>query len=635
MGDNSVAFLYASQTGNAETISHQLHATAVQKGHQATYHALDAYPHPATSLRTAVFVVSTTGDGDPPDNALKFWRTLRKATKGKESALQGLRYALLGLGDTNYSNFCNTAVRLEKMLAEGGAQRFYRTALADDATGLEDVVEPWIEGLWAALEKEVQGEREVEKGKTEEEEPAKNESEESVPGKVEPEKTADGAADVDGAAAAIEALSIAPAHQPIVVDYSALAELQKLSGAPKPPPSVCTLTTLETPSDINSPATLPPWHTSLATSTTCDEQHRPFIAHLGFRTRLNAAGSAKRTLLLEILPPADNTQCRAGDAINVYAPNDPNLVSALMRRLDDAPGDLPVRLATLDARLTLPSHLQRASEGLYTLRQLLTWATDVISPPRKQTLRALADCCTDAADRDRLLFLCSRQGAKQFDAVRMQYANIVDLLYAFPSCRVTAARLLDLLPPLVPRAYSVCNAGGDVWRVAFNVADYEVPAGEHVVRRRGVCTPWLEQIKPGDAVLVARRSGHFHLPANETRPVVMVGPGTGVAPFVGFLEQRAQEMQQGVVLSPAWLFFGCRSFQDRLFADHLADHLAQGTLSRLSLCFSRDAAARSLHDADVYVQDSLRRHAQELGRMLVEQRALVYVCGDARGMGPQ
>ncbi|KAJ2382300.1 hypothetical protein GGI05_005699, partial [Coemansia sp. RSA 2603] len=228
-----------------------------------------------------------------------------------------------------------------------------------------------------------------------------------------------------------------------------------------------------------------------------------------------------------------------------------------------------------------------------------------------------------------------RQGAKQFDAVRMQYANIVDLLYAFPSCRVTAARLLDLLPPLVPRAYSVCNAGGDVWRVAFNVADYEVPAGEHVVRRRGVCTPWLEQIKPGDAVLVARRSGHFHLPANETRPVVMVGPGTGVAPFVGFLEQRAQEMQQGVVLSPAWLFFGCRSFQDRLFADQLADHLAQGTLSRLSLCFSRDAAARSLHDADVYVQDSLRRHAQELGRMLVEQRALVYVCGDARGMGPQ
>ncbi|KAJ2777792.1 hypothetical protein GGI15_004392 [Coemansia interrupta] len=637
-----VAFLYASQTGNAETISHQLYASSVHHGHASSCHALDTYPASALpTLHTAVFIVSTTGDGDPPDNALKFWRTLRRTLKNKDKPLGNLRYALLGLGDTNYSNFCNTAVRLDAMLEEAGARRFYEKGLADDATGLEDVVEPWIEGLWPALNEAVGGK-------------AADEQVEGGEAEAEAEAEAD-AEDVDGAvAAAVEALSVAqtqPVHQRLVVDYGALAQLQKLSGAPKSPPSICALTpapAAASDSSSSSSQTLPPWHAALCAEHP-DALHQPFVARLGAARRLTADAAAKRTLLLTIEPPAaEHAACRAGDAINVYAPNNGDLVSALLERLGVA-ADQPVLLAAQDERIALPPHLQRFSSAAHTLRQILLWAVDLTSPVRKQTLRALAECCADAGDRDRLLFLCSRQGAAQFDGVRRQAAHIVDLLHAFPSCHVGAARLLDLLAPLQPRAYSVCSVEAGRWQVAFNVAEYELEiadpfaaaeetAAAVVVRRRGVCTPWLERLATRAAsadVLVARRPGHFHLADGEGRPVVMVGPGTGVAPFIGFLEQRAREKQAGTPTGPAWLFFGCRSPSlDHLFDAQLSSWLAQGVLSRLTLCFSRDEDARRQTGAQRYVQDAVRANAEELGRLLVEQHAVVYVCGDARGMGP-
>ncbi|KAJ2574458.1 hypothetical protein GGH95_003903, partial [Coemansia sp. RSA 1836] len=150
--DSQVAFLYASQTGNAESISYSMYEAAVRRGFQAKWHVLDDHSKIGfDSVRTAVFVVSTTGDGDPPDNSARFWRVLRKATRGNGSAYSHLRFAILGLGDTNYSNFCNTAQRLDKQLLEAGATAFYPKGLADDGTGLEDVVEAWIEGLWPAL----------------------------------------------------------------------------------------------------------------------------------------------------------------------------------------------------------------------------------------------------------------------------------------------------------------------------------------------------------------------------------------------------------------------------------------------------------------------------------------------------
>ncbi|CAB4039447.1 methionine synthase reductase-like, partial [Paramuricea clavata] len=108
--------------------------------------------------KCVVFVVSTTGDGDPPDTVTKFWRRLRKKTLGS-TYLKGLHYALLGLGDTNYTNFCNCSKTLNSRLLGLGATHFYPPGFADDAVGLEVVVEPWIDELWPALLKELSSNR--------------------------------------------------------------------------------------------------------------------------------------------------------------------------------------------------------------------------------------------------------------------------------------------------------------------------------------------------------------------------------------------------------------------------------------------------------------------------------------------
>ncbi|KAJ2743058.1 hypothetical protein GGI20_004024 [Coemansia sp. BCRC 34301] len=629
--DSQVAFLYASQTGNAESISYSMYEAAVKRGFQAKWHVLDDHEKIGfNDVRTAVFVVSTTGDGDPPDNSARFWRVLRKATRAKANAYSHLRFAILGLGDTNYSNFCNTAQRLDKQLLEAGATAFYPKGLADDGTGLEDVVEAWIEGLWPALARVAQC------SSSEQLEPEATKASESAT------KTSDAVvvAEPRELVADLASLTLSSGtHQPLVLDFQAMEALKAITGAPRLASAVCTMEyTAAATATTAQPTTWPPWYEGMAAE---EASLAPFLATVQSTTQLTTPEALKRTLLVELL--LSNTELgswQAGDSFNVYAPNDERLVAALLGRLvvDSDRLRQPVVLRKRDEAIELPAHLARFATTPASPLDILRWTCDVCAAPRKQLLRALAEHCTEAQDRDRLLFLSSRQGAAAFDNLRRQAPTTLDLLCAFPSCCLPIERLLELLPPLAPRAYSICNAPNTdtaTWRFAFNVIEYciEAAAG-HSLQRQGVCTPWLERLPQGSRILVARRrnANSFRLPplAESRRPVVMVGPGTGVAPFVGFLEQRAQELSKiGDAAPLMWLFFGCRSrANDFLFRAQLEQCHADGVLSRLSTCFSRDVSA-----SPKYVQDAMVQHEAELMDLMITQDALLFVCGDAKGMG--
>ncbi|KAJ1995540.1 hypothetical protein GGI25_001108 [Coemansia spiralis] len=690
--DPQVAFLYASQTGNAESISYNLYEDAVKRGYNASWHVLDDHQKfDFNSLRTAIFVVSTTGDGDPPDNSTKFWRALRKSTRSNPSAYSHLRYAILGLGDTNYSNFCNTAMRLDRQLTDSGATSFYAKGLADDGTGLEEVVEPWIDGLWPALAKIAH----CNSGST----VAENEGSDKLD-VIPSNENSEAADNADSAAAAIEKLAVSdkaaptsiselPTHtsQPLVLDFSPLATLKAISGAPRVPASVCTIShldnTAETTFRVQSvlPHNLecPPWYTDLTSQKSdgaaTDEQDKslaPFLATIKASKQITTTESLKRTLLVDF-DISDSTadhvrnSWQAGDAFNIFAPNDIHMVSALFGRLDVSAvdGQRPILLSKKDEKIELPAHLQRFSTTPASMHDMFVWAIDVTSAPRKQLLRVLADHCSESAERDRLLYLSSRQGTKTFEELRRQSPTLVDTLHAFPSCKPPVERLIELLPPLVPRSYSICNApqsNPSLWRIAFNVVEYELEVVDPFsseedgssaqpvkISRHGVCTPWLEQIsckRNMPKTLVAKRpniSG-FRLPlvpsGVDQRPVLMIGPGTGVAPFIGFLEQRAKELGTARIdpLSEqaplTWLFFGCRnSKHDYLFKEDIEHWQKSGVLSRLSLCFSRDPQAREQFGAPKYVQDAMMLNEAEIADLLINKNALVYVCGDAKGMG--
>ncbi|KAJ1733387.1 hypothetical protein LPJ61_001586 [Coemansia biformis] len=673
--DERVAFLYASQTGNAESISYAVYEEAAKRGFSASWHVLDDHEKFGfNSLRTIVFVVSTTGDGDPPDNSARFWRVLRKATRADAKAYSHLRFAILGLGDTNYSNFCNTAQRLDRQLLAAGATAFYPTGLADDGTGLEEVVEPWIEGLWPALARVAR----CSSTTSSDGDGAAGDTTAAVTDALAALDVSDG--DSPPSAEGAEAAAAAYEFQPLLLDFRPMAALKAITGAPRVPPAVCAGSFLDDDAEgrywaaaaQRDALACPPWHAELEAGSPQDRTLAPFLATIASATQITAPEALKRTLLVDVaLPSAAASHVRgrwhAGDAFNIFAPNDARLVAGVLARLgvDARTAQRPMLLQNTDPAIELPAHLRRFSTTPASIQDMLAWSADLCSPPRKQLLRALVDGCAEAADRDRLLYLCSRQGTATFDELRRQQPTVLDILCAFPSCKPQPTRLLELLPPLPPRSYSICNAPSESdarWQIAFNVVEYELEvvdpfsraedpvlsAAATRIRRRGVCTPWLEELTRRAApphILVALRPNlnAFRLPpplptgAPDPRPVLMVGPGTGVAPFIGFLQQRACEL----AAMPAdgstpftWLFFGCRSpAHDYLFRNETRAKLDAGVLGRLSVCFSRDPEARAKHGAERYVQDAMLQRRDEIADLMLNKNALLYVCGDAKGIG--
>jgi sulfite reductase (NADPH) flavoprotein alpha-component len=202
--------------------------------------------------------------------------------------------------------------------------------------------------------------------------------------------------------------------------------------------------------------------------------------------------------------------------------------------------------------------------------------------------------------------------------------QVLDLLTEWRAARPKADEFVQTLAPLQPRLYSIASsplAHGDEVHLTVGVVRYHGPGG---LPCKGVCSTYLaERVRPGQKVRVfVHPSSRFALPADNDAPVIMVGPGTGVAPFRAFLHHRKAAGAAG----RNWLFFGDqRRGCDFLYRAELEQHLSDGTLTRLDTAFSRDGADK------VYVQHRMLEHAAEIWRWL-KDGAHFYVCGDARRM---
>ena len=201
--------------------------------------------------------------------------------------------------------------------------------------------------------------------------------------------------------------------------------------------------------------------------------------------------------------------------------------------------------------------------------------------------------------------------------------DVLAVLEKFPNLRPDPEAFVEALDPLQPRLYSISSShNATPGRVTLTVDHVRYIIGERV--RRGVASSWLAERLPCGARIKAyvQKAHNFALPASTDVPIIMVGPGTGVAPFRAFLhERKACEAKGG-----AWLFFGHqRRAADFFYEDEMQGFLGDGTLSRLSLAWSRDG------DRKTYVQDKMREDADELWSWL-ERGAHFYICGDAKRM---
>jgi cytochrome P450 / NADPH-cytochrome P450 reductase len=342
------------------------------------------------------------------------------------------------------------------------------------------------------------------------------------------------------------------------------------------------------------------------------------------KSGVNASERSTRHIEVQ-LPP--NIQYRVGDHLSVVPRNDPTLVDSVARRFGFLPADqirlqvsegrraqLPVGDAVSVGRLlTEFVELQQVA----TRKQIQIMAEQTRCPVTKPKLQAYTGDDEASAERYRSEVLSRRK-------------SVFDLLEEYPACELPFHLYLEMLSLLAPRYYSISSSpSGDPARCSVTAAVVEAPASSGRGVYKGVCSNYLARRRIGDTIqaTVRETKAGFRLPDDNAVPIIMIGPGTGLAPFRGFLQERADRKAKGASLGPAMLFFGCRHpDQDFLYADELKAFAADG-ICELHTAFSRADGPKT------YVQHVLATQKDRVWE-LIEKGAVIYVCGDGGKMEP-
>jgi sulfite reductase (NADPH) flavoprotein alpha-component len=322
----------------------------------------------------------------------------------------------------------------------------------------------------------------------------------------------------------------------------------------------------------------------------------PVRARFVSRSRLNGDGSEKITNHIEIDLSESGLDYEVGDSLGVFPANDPALADAIIAAID-VPPDFPIAGESFRDVLIGRMSLGAAPDALFQFISYLTGG--------ERRIKAKALAKGEDPDGD----------AAQLD--------VLGALQKFAGIRPDPEALIEVLEPLQPRLYSISSSPKtNPGRVSLTV---DAVRYEALGRQRlGVASTWLggRIVETGEMLVYVQKAHNFGLPASGETPIIMVGPGTGVAPFRAFLHERMATGARG----PSWLFFGHqREAHDFFYRDEWDMLSAKGALTRLSLAWSRDGAQKT------YVQQRLREAGADLFAWF-EQGAHFYVCGDAKRM---
>ncbi|TWK47659.1 Sulfite reductase [NADPH] flavoprotein alpha-component [Bacillus paralicheniformis] len=500
-----VTILFGSQTGNAQGLAENAAKTLTERGFQVTVSAMsDFKPNQLKKLKNLLIVVSTHGEGDPPDNALSFHEFLhgRRAPK-----LDDFRYSVLALGDTSYEFFCQTGKEFDQRLGELGGTRLHPRVDCD--LDYDEPAAAWLEGVISSL----------------------NEGQE-------------------------QGASSAPAQ----------------TAAPQ-----------------------------AAGGETVYSRKNPFRAEVLENLNLNGRGSNKETRHLELSLEGSGLTYEPGDALGIFPENDPELVDMLLAELKWDPN----ATVTVDQgeNLSLKEALTSYYEITVLTKKFIQQAAELIA-------------------NEKLRELVAQENADQLKAY-IAGRDLIDFVQDFGPIAVAPQDFVSILRKIPPRLYSIASsfaANPDEVHLTIGAVRYNT----HGRDRKGVCSVLCaERLQPGDTLPVfIQPNKNFKLPENPEAPIIMVGPGTGVAPFRSFMQKREETGAPG----KSWMFFGDQHFvTDFLYQTEWQKWLSDGVLTKMDVAFSRDTEEK------VYVQHRMLEHSKELFEWL-EEGAAFYVCGDKNNM---
>lgn len=333
-------------------------------------------------------------------------------------------------------------------------------------------------------------------------------------------------------------------------------------------------------------------------------KNNPFLARLTQNYLLTKEGSEKETRHFVIDLGSSGIQYQPGYSIGVFAQNPAPVVGELIERL------------RLDPTTPVPGPNGSTITLMETLLKNFT-----LNRVGKKFVKAVAEKLPSGEKKDHLAALCAAD--EQLDAYIFT-RDVIDVLIEYPEVHFTADELLANLGRSVPRLYSIASSPAKVGtEVHLTVA--VVRYTTHGRQKKGLCSGFLADDAPlnqDNLPVFMSANKHFKLPDDPNTPIIMVGPGTGIAPFRAFLQQRDADGAKG----KNWLFFGeQRRATDFLYEDEWKDYQARGLLTRFDTAFSRDQAHK------IYVQDKMRESGRDLWAWL-QEGAYFYVCGDAKRM---
>lgn len=540
-----------------------------------------------------LLVCSTTGDGVPPNEARDFRDALQQAEVAMPTTL---KYAVLAMGDKGYPHFCRGGIIFDELLRESTSTPSC-VPRGDVDQEDWDVITPWVESF---IEYVLQN--------------------------------------VDAYGTANDTIQASNVHDQLKGD-------PPTSNGHAPLPDVIGTNSGHDEYDYLVSA-MAKYAESLEDSAGAVRYTRnePYFARLTSRSDLTCASKGglapgelpKHVIRVELDIEGAGIKYSAGDALGVVPRNNPDAVERLLRTIACSGDELvsPSSFVGSGPESPTPGILSAATAPPVKLKAALEESVD-LRVVRAELLHALLKATTDATEKTRLEELLGVPSGEPShtppspsgDAAWKKYAeerDVVDVLSDFPSATLSPAELVNLMRPLTARYYSISSSpvvSPDRVALTVDVLRYMTLS----TPREGVASTFLNDrvaIGQDPVGVFISRNDNFRLPQDSSRPIVMIGPGTGIAPFIAFLDERTNANATGRNI----LYFGCRHERsDFLYADRLQDLERRGELE-LHTAFSRDQAEK------IYVQHRLRENSSETWKLLDEDNAHVYICGDGARM---
>lgn len=498
-----VAVLYGSQTGNSQSLAEKL-AKNLQKDDFSVslFSMSDFKPNNLKKIQHLLIIVSTQGEGDPPDNAIQLHEFLNSK---RAPNLNHLHFSVLSLGDSSYEHFCQTGKDFEERLEALGASKLVPRIDCD--LDFDDAADEWLSNVHGKLNELLTGN---------------------------------------------------------------------------------TSTAVQANSDVVN-----------LTEDTYTRKN-PFQAEVLENLNLNGRGSNKETRHLELSIEGANLQFEPGDSLGIYPKNDEALVDALIAELGWNP----------EEKVSTKEHTKTLKEALVS-----NFEITVLSKP---LLEKLAPFTTNIQLQD----LLKAENVQQLRDY-LYGRDLLDVAQDFKPWTASASEFVSVLRKIPVRLYSIASSSKtnpDEVHLTIGAVRYEVNGRNRKGVFSGAC---VEDIQIGDVLPVyVHRNPNFKLSQNPATPIIMIGAGTGVAPYRAFLEEREEIGAQG----ETWLFFGEQHFvTDFLYQIEWQRWLKESVLTRMDVAFSRDTEQK------IYVQHRLKEQGQEVYKWL-ENGAVIYICGDEKNM---